>query len=57
MAVLEEREGHREEALRLLELAYAKHDSNVRDLLLGDEWNAYRDEPRFRALLRELGIA
>jgi hypothetical protein len=41
----------------LLEQAYAKRDPNLRDLVLGPDWNGYRDDPRFQALMREMGVA
>jgi tetratricopeptide (TPR) repeat protein len=44
--------GKKQEALQLLEEAYKLHDRNI--LFLGNrsEWNALRDEPRFKALVR-----
>jgi tetratricopeptide (TPR) repeat protein len=57
VAVLESRKGHREAAMKLLEQAYAKRDPNLRDLVLGPDWNGYRDDPRFQALMREMGVA
>jgi len=57
MAIFAAREGHREAAMKFLEEAYAKRDPGMRDLMLGQEWNGFRGEPRFQALMREMGVA
>jgi tetratricopeptide (TPR) repeat protein len=57
MACLEARDGHRDAALRLLELAYAKRDPNMRNLMLDSEWSEYRSDPRFQSLVQKMGVA
>jgi tetratricopeptide (TPR) repeat protein len=57
MAELEAQAGHKDEALRLLELAYDKRDPSMRDLLTQDTFVGYRGDPRFQAILQKMDMA
>jgi len=57
MAELEAQAGHKDEALRLLELAYDKRDPSMRDLLTQDTFFGYRGDPRFQAILQKMDMA
>lgn len=49
--------GDRNEALDLLELAYAQRDVRMTFLMIDARWNNLRPLPRFRALMERMGFA
>ena len=49
--------GRKDRALDLLEQAFREHDAHCFWIKVGQETDAMRDEPRFRALLQKVGHA
>ncbi len=48
--------GHREEALRWLEKAYEQHSNTIATLKVEPIYDSVRDDSRFQALLRRVGL-
>jgi tetratricopeptide (TPR) repeat protein len=48
--------GEKDEALALLEQAYVQHEPDLRALTYDIRWVGIRSEPRFRALLKRIGL-
>jgi hypothetical protein len=48
--------GDKEEALALLERAYAERDFGLRYLKTDPDWDPLRSDPRFQRLLRQLNF-
>ncbi len=48
--------GDKEQALALLERAYAEHDFRLRGLKTDPDWDPLRTDPRFQRLLRQVNL-
>jgi serine/threonine protein kinase/Tfp pilus assembly protein PilF len=49
--------GDKEQALSLLERAYATHDPQMQFLVVDPHYDAIRSEPRFKELIRKVGLS
>ena len=56
LAVGYARLGDKPQALACLKDAFAKHDS-MENLLMDEVWDDYRNEPRFKDILKNVGLA
>jgi tetratricopeptide (TPR) repeat protein len=56
MATINARLGNTNEVFSLLDRAYKEHNGGMLNLLMDYYWDGYRDHPRFKGLLTNIGF-